>query len=311
MSSEVHSTTPARTRWGLITALLGVAVVPPILLVTTEAGTAAWAWAAIFGANAAFPSVLRASAEVDTVVWAWAIFFGVTAAIAAAEYVSSGRMRNRPEGGDEPDDVPDASANEAAVRTLRGFGGGEARAGSETAPKCDPALVSVWVEKGLAFNTSGKYEEAIRCYDKALALDPRNPAACHNKGNSLCAAGRYEEALRCYNEALVADPRDPKAWNNRGGCLVALGRQDEAILCYSKALEVDPSYAAAWRAKALVLERLGRKPDAVEAYKQFVALAIAQGLDSAEQVKQHISELEKLADKKDGSPGSSDEPQQG
>jgi Flp pilus assembly protein TadD len=104
--------------------------------------------------------------------------------------------------------------------------------------------------------------------------------------------GRFEEALRCFNEALVLDPHDAMAWNNKGVCLAGLGRHDEAIACYNKALEIDPLYTVAWRAKAVTAERLGRIPDAVRAYRQLIMVASSQDAASIRYLQQHIRELE-------------------
>jgi len=50
------------------------------------------------------------------------------------------------------------------------------------------------------------------------------------KGNSLYKAERYEEAIRCFEQVLKLDPRNASAWNNKGLSLSKLGRHEEAIL---------------------------------------------------------------------------------
>jgi tetratricopeptide (TPR) repeat protein len=41
----------------------------------------------------------------------------------------------------------------------------------------------------------GKYDNAIRAYDKALQIDPKWNVALANKINALLAAGRQKEAV--------------------------------------------------------------------------------------------------------------------
>ncbi|MFQ6062233.1 MAG: tetratricopeptide repeat protein, partial [Methanosarcinales archaeon] len=49
-------------------------------------------------------------------------------------------------------------------------------------------------------------EEAIKCYDKVLEIDPESVHALYNKGNALYNIGNYEDAIECYDKALEIDP---------------------------------------------------------------------------------------------------------
>ena len=47
---------------------------------------------------------------------------------------------------------------------------------------------SSWIEKGARFGNGGLFEEALRCFNKALELDPKDADAWYNKvveGSSL------------------------------------------------------------------------------------------------------------------------------
>ena len=46
-------------------------------------------------------------------------------------------------------------------------------------------------------------------------LDPKDAVAWHNKGFALHKLGRYEEALRCYDKVLGINPEDAIAWDNK------------------------------------------------------------------------------------------------
>lgn len=48
--------------------------------------------------------------------------------------------------------------------------------------KTYPNYAQAWSSKGLAFHRLGKYEEATKCYDKALEIDPNYVTAWNNKG---------------------------------------------------------------------------------------------------------------------------------
>jgi tetratricopeptide (TPR) repeat protein len=129
-----------------------------------------------------------------------------------------------------------------------------------------------WSNKGASLNELGRHEEALGCYDKALAIDPQYTSAWNNKGTALADLGRHEEALGCYNKALTIDPRYAVAWNSKGIALAALARGKEALECFDKGLEIDPRYRTAWNSKGTVLAALGRREEALGCFDQALAV---------------------------------------
>ena len=78
-----------------------------------------------------------------------------------------------------------------------------------------------WNNEGYNFGRLKKYEEAIKCYDKALKIDPYFSKAWNNKGHILDVIGRHDEAIRCYNKALEIEPIDADKINtSNAGILV-------------------------------------------------------------------------------------------
>ncbi len=51
-----------------------------------------------------------------------------------------------------------------------------------------------WFNKGGALNSQGKYDEAIKAYDKAIEIDPQYADAWIGKGTTLYAQGRVNES---------------------------------------------------------------------------------------------------------------------
>ena len=64
------------------------------------------------------------------------------------------------------------------------------------------------IKKGTCLVENGKYEEALECFENALALNPNDPDIINKKGVVLRSMGRYDEAIECFNRSLEILPRD-------------------------------------------------------------------------------------------------------
>ena len=77
-----------------------------------------------------------------------------------------------------------------------------------------------------------------------------------DKGDALAKSGRHEEALQCFDKALAIDPRDVDAWNYKGAALDMLDRHQEALQCFDQALAIDPTNAIEQQGKPVALEKI-------------------------------------------------------
>ena len=72
-------------------------------------------------------------------------------------------------------------------------------------------------------------QAALRCFDKALKLNPTFVDAWVRKGVTLLDLDEDEEAYRCLNQAVKLSPKGFKARYNRGKCLLKMGKEEEAL----------------------------------------------------------------------------------
>src|SRR5262249_43757638 len=68
-------------------------------------------------------------------------------------------------------------------------------------------------QRGLAWNAKKEYAKAIRDYDEAIRLDPKNVAAFRNRGFVYNLKKEYAKAVQDYEQALRLDTSD--AWTPR------------------------------------------------------------------------------------------------
>lgn len=89
----------------------------------------------------------------------------------------------------------------------------------------------------------GRYDEAVACYQRCLAIDPSDSVAAFNCANCLRATGRQLEAVHDYHRAIKLDAAFVEAWFNLAGLMSERGRSDAARRYLTKAIALDHDYA--------------------------------------------------------------------
>ncbi len=133
----------------------------------------------------------------------------------------------------------------------------------------DPA----WELSARAASLSGldRLDEALACYEQALALRPDEPRLLSARGNVLRRLGRLDAAHASLDRALELAPERDDVWLNKGLACVDAGREDEALRCFDEAVARNPRSNDAWTAKGVMLWRLGRHAEAAAAFDAALA----------------------------------------
>ena len=118
---------------------------------------------------------------------------------------------------------------------------------------------------------------AIRCFDKALNLNPNYVEAWVRKGVTLLDIGEDYDAQVCLNKAVKLSPKSFKARYNRGKCLLKLKYYDEAILDFQQAVSIKPKHAASHEYLAEGFRAIGE--DELDQQHQDIADALRGGED--------------------------------
>ncbi|MCS2605645.1 tetratricopeptide repeat protein [Parabacteroides distasonis] len=118
---------------------------------------------------------------------------------------------------------------------------------------------------------------AIRCFDKALNLNPNYVEAWVRKGVTLLDIGEDYDAQVCLNKAIKLSPKSFKARYNRGKCLLKLKYYDEAILDFQQAISIKPKHAASHEYLAEGFRAIGE--DELAQQHQDIADALRGGED--------------------------------
>jgi tetratricopeptide (TPR) repeat protein len=128
-----------------------------------------------------------------------------------------------------------------------------------------------WYQTGCQREDEGDADGAIAAYKRALQRDPEHVDAHINAGRLLHERRETAQAVRHYQRALALRGDDAIAAFNLGVALEDQERHDEVIAAYQLAVQCDPRAADAHYNLAGLYERLGDRAAAIRhlrAYKQ-------------------------------------------
>lgn len=98
-----------------------------------------------------------------------------------------------------------------------------------------------WHLKGNALLGQGKYDEAVKAFDKAIKIDRQYVDALNKKGSALNHLGKYDDAIKCYDEVITQKQDNQMAafaYYEKSGILKVLGKTTEADAAFAKAKEL-------------------------------------------------------------------------
>ena len=123
--------------------------------------------------------------------------------------------------------------------------------------------------KAVAFNSMGKYTDAIASADAAIAIKPADQTALHARACTDCSGlGQYADSVTAYDRLFSTGYVRSDAYCNQGYAYLNLNKSDDAVANYEKCLKIDPKNLDGWNQKGLALMNLGRFQDALDAYDQ-------------------------------------------
>ncbi len=111
-------------------------------------------------------------------------------------------------------------------------------------------------------------DAALDLIGRAISLNPHKAVYRNNYGAALLTLGRYGEALRSFQRSLAIRPNYPDALANLALVQTAIGRESDAMANYRKALSLDPRHRDARRRLARLLEGSGRHQEVCEMFPQ-------------------------------------------
>jgi cytochrome c-type biogenesis protein CcmH/NrfG len=133
-------------------------------------------------------------------------------------------------------------------------------------------------------------QQEISMLQDVVRKDPGNVKAWISLGNDQMDSGRFDEAVVSYQKALDINPKDVDVRVDMGTCYRRIGKPDIAAKEYREALKINPNHQMALRNLGIVLEYdLKDNKQAIQTFERF--LQTAPNAQEAERVKQEIARM--------------------
>ncbi|MEW5723511.1 MAG: tetratricopeptide repeat protein [Thermodesulfobacteriota bacterium] len=151
-------------------------------------------------------------------------------------------------------------------------------------------------EQGLTMTDAGRYEEALRCFEKVQRVK-ESAEVYYNMGFIQTAQNRYEEALLAFRRATLINQTFAQAFQKMGDVYARLGQMNEARKClqraaeiyveknmdeeaekaYLQALEINPHTPNIFNSLGILYRRLGRYEEAIRMHIRALKVSPTDG----------------------------------
>jgi tetratricopeptide (TPR) repeat protein len=128
------------------------------------------------------------------------------------------------------------------------------------------------LNEGNTFYSEGKFSSAKTAFQKALELNPAQPAIYNNLGLLYLDSARYDSAADLFQKAITLDGNYAIGYKNLGNVYLDKGDPRNAIVWYQKATSVDPSYTGAFELMARAYDMLGDRNNVIASYARAARL---------------------------------------
>ncbi len=138
---------------------------------------------------------------------------------------------------------------------------------AERAVTLDPYLAAAQVSLGLALESAGRPDEALRHIERALVLEPANGDAYYAGGRIHESQGKLKEAEAAFKKATEVQPHRMN-FDGLGKLYVRMGRADEAIAAFRRSIELAPDGFIAYRNLGVAYYTQGNLSEAASQFQK-------------------------------------------
>lgn len=119
------------------------------------------------------------------------------------------------------------------------------------------------MNRATSLSALGRHREALRDFERALVLDPRESRALFHRGELHETLGQLDLASADFARALELDPDSPDPCCALGRVRTIQGDLFGALDVLERGLEQNPEHGPLYKARGIVFSELGRHPEAI------------------------------------------------
>lgn len=116
----------------------------------------------------------------------------------------------------------------------------------QSAAAAAPKATKLQIEYVQVLRQRHKYPEALRHAENLHRVQPDNPQLLSVYAIELMHAGEYEQAIRFFDRVLAILPKDPVTLTSKGHALKTWGKNADAVAAYQAATDAKASHGEAW-----------------------------------------------------------------
>lgn len=125
-----------------------------------------------------------------------------------------------------------------------------------------------WCALGNSFSLARETDKALKCFKRAIQLNPTSPYAHTLQAHEHINNDAYETARECFEKALRVDRFHYNAWYGLGMVYMRLGAADEAETHFLRATSINAGNIVLICCVGMIYEKKGRHAEALEQYKK-------------------------------------------
>jgi TolB-like protein/Flp pilus assembly protein TadD len=133
----------------------------------------------------------------------------------------------------------------------------------------DPNLAEAHARMGsITLGYDQDPEASIKYYQRAMELNPNDPAVIQGVATLTILLGDYETGVKLSELAVQRDPVDVVGYQELAGAYALTGRLEDARRTYVKLLTLNPQISAGWYRLGIVHLRMGNIDEALAAFEK-------------------------------------------
>lgn len=136
----------------------------------------------------------------------------------------------------------------------------------------DQNYAEAWANLGVTYSSNNSTEEAIQAFSKSLSINQKQGWVWYAMGSAYYKLGDYTDAISAYDNAINLNKADANAWADKGYALFNIGNYEKAIQAFDESTRIDPTKAWVWNGKGSAYYKLGRNEEALDAYDKAINL---------------------------------------